>query len=177
MYALFVQQKNNNNLLGGFFMKEEFKRRLMVYAEKKTLRQKVIPGIWLVIIILLAIYTYTKHLTPIPLNIFCILVLIYLDISSALDALIKSGIKARKKNKWIVLIFSNRDFVGDFCTYTIILPIVLIFLNVFSMPSAIGPQILISIILIIIATAFNFFLTGKICEFTRKWLVEDKEIE
>ena len=159
-------------------MKEEFKRRLMVYAEKKTLRQKVIPGIILaLLVILLLIYKFTGYLSSVPVTIFGILILIYLVISKALDTLIKSDISSRKKNKWIVLIFSNRDFVGDFCTYTIILPIVLIFLNVFSMPSAIGPQILISIILIIIATAFNFFLTGKICEFTRKWLVEDKEIE
>ena len=159
-------------------MKEEFKRRLMKYAEKKTLRQKVIPGIILaLLVILLLIYKFTGYLSSVPVAIFGILILIYLVISKALDTLIKSDISSRKKNKWIVLIFSNRDFVGDFCTYTIILPIVLIFLNVFSMPSAIGPQILISIILIIIATAFNFFLTGKICEFTRKWLVEDKEIE
>ena len=159
-------------------MKEEFKRRLMVYAEKKTLRQKVIPGIILaLLVILLLIYKFTGYLSSVPVAIFGILILIYLVISKALDTLIKSDISSRKNNKWIVLIFSNRDFVGDFCTYTIILPIVLIFLNVFSMPSAIGPQILISIILIIIATAFNFFLTGKICEFTRKWLVEDKEIE
>ena len=159
-------------------MKEELKRRLMKYAEKKTLRQKVIPGIIsALLVILLLIYKFTGYLSSVPVAIFGILILIYLVISKALDTLIKSDISSRKKNKWIVLIFSNRDFVGDFCTYTIILPIVLIFLNVFSMPSAIGPQILISIILIIIATAFNFFLTGKICEFTRKWLVEDREIE
>ena len=34
-------------------MKEELKRRLMKYAEKKTLRQKVIPGIILALLVIL----------------------------------------------------------------------------------------------------------------------------
>ena len=104
-------------------MKEELKRRLMKYAEKKTLRQKAIPGIILaLLVILLLIYKFTGYLSSVPVTIFGVLILIYLVISRALDTLIKSDISARKNNKWLVLIFSDYNFVSDFCIYLIICP-------------------------------------------------------
>ena len=157
-------------------MKEELKRRLMKYAEKKTLRQKVIPGIILaLLVILLLIYKFTGYLSSVPVTIFGILILIYLVISRALDTLIKSDISARKNNKWLVLIFSDYNFVSDFCIYLIICPVAITFINVFPMPSSVGLQILITIVVIIISIVLEFFMTNKICKFVRKWRIEDKE--
>lgn len=154
-------------------MKEEFKRRLLDYAKNKKVR-KLVPWLFLLILFIILVVQKVSNLFSYTwVCIAALLVLVYLVFSRALDVIAKSSQNMLRKNKWRVLIFSDDSFVSDFCIFFIILPLILIIAHY--LPESIFLQIIMMIGLIILAFILDMFLTKIICNFARKWIIEDED--